>query len=138
MIFRNMKKILIVFLVIVLCVFSFILGIVFNKNNIKNNANELEKKEHNSPEIVIEGVWKAKHIELGEENFGKEYYVVFLKGGKVYTIDEDGVRHGEYYDIGGSKEANFTLQIEDGLISLCKYENDDIKCDLYDFVEKLE
>ena len=133
-----MKKILIVLFVIVLCVFSFILGIVFNKNNIKNNDNELEKKEHSSPEIIIEGVWKAKHIELGEENLGKEYYVVFQKGGKVYTIDEDGVRYGKYFDVGKLEESNFTLQIEDGPISFCKYENDDIQCDLYGFVKKME
>ena len=129
-----MKKILIVFLVIVLCIFSFIFGIVFDKNN----DNESEKKEHNSPEIIIDGVWKAKHIELGEENLGKEYYVVFQKGGKVYTIDEDGVRYGKYFDVGKSEESNFALEIDNEYTSFCKYENDDIKCDLYGFIKKME
>ena len=134
-----MKKILIVLFVIVLCISSFVLGKYLDRDNAENNNSELKNNEsHNSPEIVIEGVWKAKHIELGEENFGKEYYVIFQKGGKVYTIDEDGVRYGKYFDVGKLEESNFTLQIEDCPISFCIYENDDIQCDLYGFVKKME
>lgn len=134
-----MKKILLILVVVVLCGSSFFLGKYLDKEKAENDNSEPNKTEsNNSPEIVIEGVWKAMHIEIGEENLGKEYYVIFQKGGKVIEIDEDGVRYGTYFDIGKLEEANFTLQIEDDPISLCKLENDNIQCELYDLVKKLK
>lgn len=134
-----MKKILLILVVVVLCGSSFFLGKYLDKEKAENDNSEPNKTESNNPpEIVIEGIWKAMHVEIGEENLGKEYYVIFQKGGKVIEIDEDGVRYGTYSDTGKSEESNFALQIEDDPISFCKLENDNIQCELYDLVKKLK
>lgn len=134
-----MKKILLILVVVVLCGSSFFLGKYLDKEKAENDNSEPNKTESNNPpEIVIEGIWKAMHVEIGEENLGKEYYVIFQKGGKVIEIDEDGVRYGTYSDTGKSEESNFALQIEDDPISFCKLENDNIQCLLYEFVKKLK
>ncbi|MDE5630346.1 MAG: hypothetical protein K2I70_01975 [Bacilli bacterium] len=134
-----LKRFFLILIVVVLCGISFFIGKYLDKEKDENNNREPNKTEsNNSPEIVIEGVWKAMHVEIGEENLGKEYYVIFQKGGKVIEIDEDGVRYGTYSDTGKSEETNFALQIEDDPISFCKYENDSIQCLLYGFVEKMK
>lgn len=120
---------------------SFALGNSSNKSNKQEDKNKEPKKGEQviPPKIVIEGIFKAKYTDLGTEKYGREYYVIFFKGGKVYAIDEDGVIEGNYSDIYSNDEKKFTLQIGDYPISTCNYENDNIKCDeQYEFVKKME
>ncbi len=135
------KNIFILVIAITLCGISFALGNSLNKSNKQEDMNKENKKEElvTSPKIVLDGVFKAKYTELGTDKYDKEYYVIFIKGGKVYAIDEDGVIEGSYSDIYSSEEKRFSLQIGDFPISTCKYENDNIKCDeQYEFVKKMK
>lgn len=122
---------LIISLLIIICALVFIIGKVWFKKQVN------EKKEDSIHNIVIDGVWKAKYMEIDTDKFGKEYYVVFNKDGKVYAIDEDGVKEGNYFDTNSDDATSFSLQINDETISLCKYEHDNIQCDLYNFIEKV-
>ncbi len=120
---------LIIALIIIIIALVFLVAKAwFNKGN---------NEKDDTRNIVIEGVWKAKYMELGTDKSGKEYYIVFNKDGKVYAIDEDSAREGSYSDTNADENANFAMQIDDEPISLCKYENDDIQCELYDFIEKV-